>query len=74
MLKQDIVQDLGRLSPENLKEVREFIESLRRSQSASSLFEKIDEHIRSVPEEDWERVPADGSKRLDEYLYGPSDA
>ena len=57
MLKQDIVQDLDRLSPENLKEVREFIESLRRSQSASSLFEKIDEHIRSVPEEDWERVP-----------------
>jgi hypothetical protein len=40
----------------------------------SSLFEKIDEHIRSVPEEDWEKVPADGSKRLDEYLYGPSDA
>ena len=35
MLKRDIVQDLDRLSPENLKEVREFIESLRRSQSAS---------------------------------------
>ena len=35
MLKQDIVQDLDRLSPENLKEVRELIESLRRSQPAS---------------------------------------
>ena len=74
MLKQDIVRSLERLSPENLKEVREFIESLRRSQSASSLFEKIDEHIRSVPEGDWEKAPADGSKRLDECLYGPSDA
>ena len=35
MLKQDIVRSLERLSPENLKEVREFIESLRRSQPAS---------------------------------------
>ena len=74
MLKRDIVRSLDHLSPENLKEVQEFIESLRRSQSAFSLFEKIDEHIRSVPEGDWEKVPADGSKRLDEYLYGPSDA
>jgi hypothetical protein len=72
-LKQDIVQDLDRLSPEKLEEVRDFIESLRRPQSASSVFRKIDERIRSVSEDDWEKVPADASKRLDAYLYGPSD-
>jgi hypothetical protein len=72
-LKQDIVQDLDRLSPEKLEEVRDFIESLQRTQSASSVFRKIDESIRSVSEDDWEEVPADASKRLDDYLYGPSD-
>jgi len=72
-LKQNIVRDLDRLSPEKLEEVRDFIVSLHRSQSTSSVFEAIDESIRSVSEEDWEKVPADASKRLDEYLYGPSD-
>jgi len=72
-LKQDIVQDLDRLSPEKLEEVRDLIESLQRTQSASSVFRKIDESIRSVSEDDWEEVPADASKRLDDYLYGPSD-
>jgi len=73
-LKQDIVQDLDGLSPDKLKEVRDFIESLRRSQSTSSIFTEIDESIRSISEDDWEEVPADASKRLDDDLYGPSDA
>jgi len=72
-LKQNIVQDLDRLSPEQLEAVRDFIESLRRSQSTSSIFQEIDESIQSISEDDWEEVPADASKRLDEYLYGPSD-
>jgi hypothetical protein len=72
-LKQNIVQDLDRLSPEQLEAVRDFIESLRRSQSMSSIFQEIDESIQSISEDDWEEVPADASKRLDEYLYGPSD-
>lgn len=72
-LKQNIVQDLDRLSPEQLEAVRDFIESLRRSQSTSSIFQEIDESIQSISDDDWEEVPADASKRLDEYLYGPSD-
>lgn len=73
-LKQDIVQDLDGLSPDKLKEVRDFIESLRRSQSTSSIFAEIDESIRSISDDEWEEVPADASKRLDDDLYGPSDA
>ncbi len=75
-LKQNIVQDLNRLSPEKLEEVRDFIASLRRSQSTSSVFEVIDESIQSVSEEDWEEVSdscRNASKQLDQYLYGPSD-
>lgn len=73
-LKQDIVRDLDRLSPEKLQEVRDFIRSLRQGQSVSSIFEEIDESIQSVSEDDWEKVPVDASKRLDEYLYGSFDA
>ncbi|MCS4034693.1 hypothetical protein GGQ02_003103 [Salinibacter ruber] len=73
-LKQDIVQDLDRLSPDKLKEVRDFIESLRKYQSTSSIFAEIDESIRSISDDDWAEVPADASKRLDDYLYGSSDA
>jgi hypothetical protein len=69
-LKQDIVQGLDRLSPEKLAEVRDFIESLRRSQSTSVLFGQIDESIRSVSDDDWEEVPSDGAERHDHYIYG----
>lgn len=69
-LKQDIAQDLDRLSPEKLEEVRDFIKSLRRSQSTSSIFEEIDESIRSVSDDDWEEVPSDGAERHDHYIYG----
>ena len=73
-LKQNIVQDLDRLSPEKLEAVRDFIESLRRSQSMSSIFKQIDESIQSISEDDWEEVPSDGAERHDHYIYGtPED-
>lgn len=34
------------------------------------LWEEADEIAASVPEEEWERVPADLSKNLRHYLYG----
>jgi hypothetical protein len=54
--------------------VRDFIESLRRSQSMSSIFKQIDESIQSISEDDWEEVPSDGAERHDHYIYGtPED-
>jgi hypothetical protein len=47
---------------------------MRRSQSTSSIFAEIDERIRSISDDEWEEVSADASKRLDDDLYGPSDA
>jgi len=70
-VKQNIVRDLDRLPPEALREVRDFIESLR-ERSSASVFEEIDASIQSVPEEEWQEVPEDASTRLDEYLYRSS--
>jgi hypothetical protein len=35
-----------------------------------SFFETIAEAVRDVPEDEWERLPADLSKNVDHYLYG----
>jgi hypothetical protein len=36
----------------------------------SSIWEVIDEIMRSVPEEARQRLPADGAEQHDHYLYG----
>jgi len=38
--------------------------------SLASIAEAFAEIAKSVPDEDWERVPTDLSKNLDYYLYG----
>ncbi len=35
-----------------------------------TIWDKIDKHIRNVPSELWENIPADGSEQHDHYLYG----
>jgi len=35
-----------------------------------SFFEAIAEAVKNVPEDEWERLPADLSKNVDHYLYG----
>ena len=45
-----------------------------RDPSAPSIEDKILDLFRGVPEEEWERVPADLSTRLDHYLYGVDDS
>jgi len=68
-LKKELIQDLDRLSGESLREVRDFIQFLRRKSSSASAFDTIDARRDAVPEEEWEAVPTDASTRLDEYLY-----
>ncbi len=34
------------------------------------LWETIAEIARSIPEQDWARIPSDASYQLDHYLYG----
>jgi hypothetical protein len=40
------------------------------SQESGSLLEMISTITRTVPQREWERVPADLSKNIDHYLYG----
>lgn len=35
-----------------------------------TLWQKIEDIVRQVPDEAWEEVPKDGSANVDHYLYG----
>jgi len=37
---------------------------------ARPIWEIVEEIGASVPDEDWEKVPTDGARNLDHYLYG----
>lgn len=68
-LKEEVIQDLDRLSGESHREVRDFIQFLQRKSSSASAFDTIDARRDAVPEGEWEAVPTDASTRLDEHLY-----
>jgi hypothetical protein len=69
VLREELIRDLDRLSPESLREVRTFVRFLQRKSSNASVFDTIEASIDAIPEEEWEDVPSDASSRLDEYLY-----
>lgn len=35
-----------------------------------SIWDKIHAHSAEIPDEEWERMPVDGSEQHDHYLYG----
>lgn len=62
------------LSPEQQQKVLDFTEFLLKKEGVQvppkSIWEKIDEHMAQIPDEEWEKVPIDGSYQHDHYLYG----
>ena len=40
------------------------------SQPARTIWQEIREIVQDVPDEEWARLPRDGSANLDHYLYG----
>ncbi len=55
---------------EQEKVTREEAKPSQISQESGSLLEMISAITMTVPDREWERVPADLSKNLDHYLYG----
>jgi hypothetical protein len=70
--EEAIVERLRALDEEEQKRVLDFVEGIERqkSQPAKSLWDVIQDIVKDVPDEVWERVPADGSEQHDHYLYG----
>jgi hypothetical protein len=57
---------------EEQQKVLEFVESIGKSGKPKklSLLDKLEAISKRVPEEVWEKLPADGAENIDYYLYG----
>ena len=59
------------LEPLELEEGTVVMVSIEEEESILDLFDRL---RKSVPEEEWERLPADGAMNVKHYLYGgPKD-
>jgi len=71
---EKILATLQYLSPEQRRQVLDSVEFLTQKNPPQPpqkpIWEKIDERMAEVPDEEWERVPTDGSYQHDHYLYG----
>jgi len=71
-IEETIVERLRALDAEEQKRVLDFVEGIERqkSQPAKTLWDAIQDIVKDVPDEVWERLPTDGSEQHDHYLYG----
>ena len=71
-IEEAIVERLRALDAEEQKRVLDFVERIERqkSQPAKTLWDAIQDIVKDVPDEVWERLPTDGSEQHDHYLYG----
>jgi len=69
-LENTIHEKLKSLPPEKQQQVLEFVEELANGVTHETVSEKLARHLRSVPSDELEELPADASKNLDHYLYG----
>ncbi|MBX3267196.1 MAG: hypothetical protein KF831_10855 [Acidobacteria bacterium] len=66
--EKTLVERVRSLSPEQQEKVLEFVSSLH--QPKKTIWEKLDERLSKVPDEEFAELPADASSNLNHYLYG----
>ena len=62
-----ITEKVTALTPEQQVEVLEFVSAIG---ARKSIWDKLDERLSTVPQEEFDELPADASSNLDHYLYG----
>jgi hypothetical protein len=69
-LQQAIRERVQGLSEDELRQVLDFMNRLRKGMKPQTLGEAIDECFKDVPAEVMDKLPEDASLNLDHYLYG----
>lgn len=67
-LTQIVAEKMQVLPIEEQQKVVEFVDSLS-TPKRQTLLEKLAVISSRVPEEVWDRIPADGAENIDHYLY-----
>ncbi len=66
-----VVEKLNELPVEKQQQVLDFVEFMfQKHQPLKSIWDKIEEITKDVPDEVWDKLPADGAKNHDFYLDG----
>ncbi len=72
-IAQTIFEKVKILPLNDQKEILEIVESktlLAAAKDARPIWEVIAEISNEIPDEEWEKLPSDGSVNHDHYLYG----
>lgn len=71
-LVETVAEKMQVLPIEEQQKVLEFVESIGKSEKPRklSLLDKLEAISKRVPDEVWEKLPADGAENIDHYLYG----
>ena len=71
-IEKAIIERLRALDAEEQKRVLDSVEGIegQKSPPAKTLWDAIQDIVKDVPGDVWERLPTDGSEQHDHYLYG----
>ncbi|MGB9182018.1 MAG: hypothetical protein WCB68_22505 [Pyrinomonadaceae bacterium] len=78
-LEETVIEKLRELPIEKQQVVLEFVETLlaphtheigEQMSASKTIWEKLEEITKEVPDEMWEQLPTDGAEQHDHYLYG----
>lgn len=70
-IEETLINKVRTLPPEKQQQVLDFLEALPPGEHPKqTIWEKIRERAKEVPDEVWEQMPIDGAEQHDHYLYG----
>jgi len=71
-LSQVVAEKMQSFPIEKQREVLEFVESIEETEKPKkqSPLDKLEAISNRVPDDIWEKLPSDGAKNIDHYLYG----
>lgn len=67
---QEIMEVVRVLPEEKQRLILEQAEAMAREEKKPSIWDRIRAHAANIRDEEWERMPKDGSEQHDHYLYG----
>ena len=69
-VETEIQEKVRALPPEKQQQVLNFVEELTNGSPHETIWEKLQRHLRDVPDSEFTELPTDGSENFDHYLYG----
>jgi hypothetical protein len=69
-VEAEIQEKVRALPPEEQERVLHFVEELANGSPHETIWEKLQRHLRDVPDTEFAELPSDASENLDHYLYG----